>query len=75
MDNKLRMKQGLEYFLIFVWAILTVMTCSAVWSFVSEVTLIVAAILLFGFNIVAMRQAIKKIKQFADNYDKEEEIK
>ena len=71
MDNKLRMKQGLEYSLLFIWTILTIMTCSAIWNFVSSVTFIVTAILLFGFNIVAIVKAAKKIKKFADDYDKE----
>ena len=34
-----RMRQALEYFLLFVWVILTIMTCAAVWNFVSEATL------------------------------------
>lgn len=71
MDNKLRIKVGLEYFLVFIWMLLTIMTCAAVWNFVSETILIVAAILLFGFNIVGIRQAMKKIRQFEDDYKKE----
>ena len=66
-----RMRQALEYFLLFVWVILTIMTCAAVWNFVSEATLIVAAILLFGFNAVAIRKAVKKIRQFEDEPEKE----
>lgn len=63
-----RMRQALEYFLLFVWVILTIMTCAAVWNFVSEVTLIIASVLLFGFNIVAVRKAVKVISKL----DKEE---
>lgn len=57
------MKQGLEYFLLFVWATLTIMTCAAVWNFVSETTLIVVAVLLFGFNIIGIRNAAKQISK------------
>ena len=63
-----RMKQALEYFLIFIWAMLTIAVCAGVWNFVPEVTIIIAAVLLFGFNIVAMRKAVKVISKL----DKEE---
>lgn len=58
-----RMRQALEYFLIFIWVILTIMTCAAVWNLVSDVTLIIASVLLFGFNAVAIRKAIKVISK------------
>lgn len=61
MDNKMRMKKGLEITLVFIWTILTIMTCCAVWNFVSNATFIVTAVLLFGFNAVAIRKAVKKI--------------
>lgn len=57
------MRQALEYFLIFIWVILTIMTCAAVWNLVSDVTLIIASVLLFGFNAVAIRKAIKVISK------------
>lgn len=63
MNNKSRLKQGLEYLLIFVWIIITIMTCSAVWSFISNPTFIVTAALLFGFNVTAIVKAAKKINE------------
>lgn len=71
MDNKLRAKQGLEYSLVFIWVLLTIITCSVVWNFVVNTMFIVAAMLLFGFNVVAIIKAVKKIKKFADEYDKQ----
>lgn len=63
MDNKSRLKEGLEYILVFVWAIITIMTCSAVWRCVLDPTFIVTAILLFGFNAIAIVKAVKKINE------------
>lgn len=63
MDNKDRLKQGLEVLLVFVWVLVTIMTCSAIWSFVSNPTFIVTAALLFGFNTVAVIKAAKKINE------------
>ena len=58
-----RMRQALEYFLIFIWVMLTIMTCAAVWNLVSDVTLIIASVLLFGFNAVAIKKAVKVISK------------
>ena len=65
-----RTKQAWGYFLIFIWAILTIMTCAAVWNLVTEVTLIIASALLFGFNAVAMRKAVKLLSKL-DKENKE----
>lgn len=46
------------------------MTCAAVWNLVTEVTLIVASVLLFGFNVVAMRNAVKLLSKL-DKENKE----
>ena len=63
-------KQALGGFLISIWALLTIMTCAAVWNVVTEVTLIVASVLLFGFNVVAIRKAIKLLSKL-DKENKE----
>ena len=57
-----RTKQALGYFLVFIWVLVMIMTCAAVWNFVAEVTLIVASVLLFGFNIAVIRKAVKLLK-------------
>lgn len=53
---------------MFIWAILTIMTCAAVWNFVTSPALIVAAVLLFGSNGVAIWKAIRLLSKL----DKEE---
>lgn len=61
MDNKLKIKQDIEYSLLVIWALLTVMTCASVWNFVSEIVFVIAAALLFVFNIVAAVKIAKQI--------------
>lgn len=63
MDNKSRLREGLEYMLLIIWTLVTIMTCAAVWNFVSNPTFIVTAVLLFGFNIVGVVKAAKKINE------------
>lgn len=63
MDNKDRIKKGLKMAFLFVWALLTIAICSAIWSFVPEVTLKIAAGGLFIANaveIVKLGQRISK---------------
>lgn len=57
------MKQALEYMILFVWVLVTIMTCAAVWNVVKAATIIIAAILLFGFNAVAIYKAARKISK------------
>lgn len=63
MDNKDRIKKGLKMAFLFVWALLTAAVCSAVWSFVPEVTLKVAAGALFVANIIEMVKLGKRISK------------
>ena len=63
MDNKDRIKKGSKMLFLFVWALLTIAVCSAVWSFVPEIALKVAAGGLFAANaieIVKLGQRISK---------------
>lgn len=63
MTNKERMKLGLRVLLLFIWALLTIATCAAVWNLVKNVTLIIASVLLFGFNAIAIRKAAKMLSK------------
>lgn len=61
MDNKDRIKKGLKMVFLFVWALLTVAVCSAVWTFVPEVAIKVAAGALFAANVVEIVKLGKRI--------------
>lgn len=63
MTNKERMKLGLRVLLLFIWALLTIATCAAVWNLVKDVTLIIASVLLFGFNAIAIHKAAKMLSK------------
>lgn len=63
MDNKDRIKKGLKMTFLFVWALLTVAVCSAVWTFVPEVAIKVAAGALFAANVVEIVKLGKRISK------------
>lgn len=63
MDNKDRIKKGLKMAFLFVWALLTVAVCSAVWTFVPEVAIKVAAGALFAANVVEIVKLGKRISK------------
>lgn len=62
-SNKKRLKWGGKVLFLFVWALLTAAVCSAVWSFVPEVTIKVAAGALFVANIIEMVKLGKRISK------------
>jgi small basic protein len=57
------MKQFKEYLLLSIWIFLTIVTCATVWNFVTDVTLVVASILLFGLTIFKAVKGLKKINK------------
>ncbi len=63
MDNKDRIRKGLKMLFLFVWALLTVAVCSAVWTFVPEVAIKVAAGALFAANVVEIVKLGKRISK------------
>ncbi len=63
MDNKDRIRKGLKMLFLFVWALLTVAVCSAVWTFVPEVAIKVAAGALFAANVVEIVKLRKRISK------------
>lgn len=61
--NKGNMKWGLKVLFLFIWALLTVAICSAVWTFVPEVAIKVAAGALFAANVVEIVKLGKRISK------------
>jgi hypothetical protein len=61
--NKKRLKWGGKVLFLFVWALLTVAVCSAVWTVVPEVALKVAAGALFAANAVEIVKFGKRISK------------
>lgn len=54
MDNKDRLKLGLINLLLAIWLIISIATCSAVWTFVPEIEFVLSAIALLGINVFAI---------------------